>query len=419
MVTPVAGMVILGLAYSLFASVLWPCIPFLVKDHQLGTAYGLVTIALNISLTLFPMIVASILHSTNGSYIHVEGLFICLAAIALFLSIVLNVLDTRKEGYLQQEDTFLSPECPVEGEYMDQCGVRSRQDHYNPREPGFEYRRKRLYSQEMIAEEDPDINDVQYMITTKPVGEGIIAMIPHRRRHSMTGFSGQMERARLSYYAHRARATPITPDSMPQESSPYLSVRPRLLQTKDLPAINPSLSFIGAIERVVTKSTSRLDIEESTKSLISTSASITTTKVTCKHGPLECAGNTQQLCFKKYFPDHQIWVPYVVALNSLDPRRIGEPEYASEVAEKIVGDDNDNVPLLRNVKECSESQEGFDLLVESVQNTIDHGVSTSCTVFIEGKKRCVVDGGVWRECPEGSSVADFVRSIKEAASRLV
>ncbi|KAF9191379.1 hypothetical protein BGZ49_003562 [Haplosporangium sp. Z 27] len=228
MVTPVAGMVILGLAYSLFASVLWPCIPFLVKDHQLGTAYGLVTIALNISLTLFPMIVASILHSTDGSYIHVEGLFICLAAIALFLSIVLNVLDTRKEGYLQQEDIFLSSECPVEGEYMDQYGVRSRQDHYNPREPGFEYRRRRLYSQEMIAEEDPDINDVQYMITTKPVGEGIIAIIPHRRRHSMTGFSGQMERARLSYYAHHARATPITPDSMPQESSPYLSVRPRL-----------------------------------------------------------------------------------------------------------------------------------------------------------------------------------------------
>ncbi|KAF9191380.1 hypothetical protein BGZ49_003563, partial [Haplosporangium sp. Z 27] len=193
----------------------------------------------------------------------------------------------------------------------------------------------------------------------------------------------------------------------------------KVFQIKDLPAINPSLSFIGAIERVVTKSTSRLDIEESTKSLVSTSASITTTKVTCKHGPLECAGNTQQLCFKKYFPDHQIWVPYVVALNSLDPRRIGEPEYASEVAKKIVGDDNDNVPLLRNVKECSESREGFDLLVESVQNTIDHGVSTSCTVFIEGKKRCVVDGGVWRECPGGSSVADFVRSIKEAASRLV
>ncbi|KAK3840911.1 MAG: major facilitator superfamily domain-containing protein, partial [Linnemannia gamsii] len=90
-ITPVIGMFILGLAYSLFASVLWPCIPFLVKDHQLGTAYGLVTIALNISLTFFPMIVASILG--KGSYLHVEGLFITLAFIGLLLSILLNILD--------------------------------------------------------------------------------------------------------------------------------------------------------------------------------------------------------------------------------------------------------------------------------------------------------------------------------------
>ncbi|KAF9402199.1 hypothetical protein BGX21_010936 [Mortierella sp. AD011] len=107
-------------------------------------------------------------------------------------------------------------------------------------------------------------------------------------------------------------------------------------------------------------------------------------------------------------------------MNSWEPRRIGEPKYAREVAERVLSDIKNYVstPLLDRVDDCAKSQEGFDLLVESVQNTIDHGVSTSCTVFIDDKKRCVVDGGIWRECPGGSSVEDFVRSIKEAASHL-
>ncbi|KAF9112322.1 hypothetical protein BGX27_003531 [Mortierella sp. AM989] len=438
MVTPVAGMLVLGLAYSLFASVLWPCIPFLVKDHQLGTAYGLVTIALNISLTFFPMIVASILHVTGGSYMYVEGLFICLAVIGLVLSIILNVLDRCQEGYLQPTEVFLFSEpqdSNVEYERVvyDQRELHSPQDHYNPREPGFEYRRKRRYSQDMFTEEDPDIEDVQDMVTTKPVGEGIIVMIPHRRRHSMAGFTGQMERARLSYYAHRARATPflndipetvllalVSSNDAVQANTPLtISKSPvDVIQTKNLPTVNPSLSFIGSIERVTSKSD--LHKGESTELPVYTSTTTTTTKVTCKHGPLECAGNTQQLCFKKYFPNHKIWVPFVVTMNSWEPRRIGEPKYAREVAKKIVDSSNydNSEQLLDSVYNCAKSQEGFDLLVESVQNTIDHGVSTSCTVFIDGKKRCVVDGGVWRECPEGSSVKDFVRSITEAASHL-
>ncbi|KAG0014405.1 hypothetical protein BGZ80_010471 [Entomortierella chlamydospora] len=230
MVIPVPAMLVLGLAYSLFASVLWPCIPFLVKDHQLGTAYGLVTIALNISLTFFPMLVASILDSTNGSYVHVEGLFVCLAIIGLLFSILLNVLDYRQGGHLQLTEGCSSPQSQDhdEDEVHEQRELYSRQDYYNPREPGFEYRRKRRYSQNIFAEEDPDIEDVQNMVTTKPVGEGIIAVIPHRRRHSMAGFAGQTERARLSYYAHHAQGAPSLNEiagSMSQEPPSYLSTR--------------------------------------------------------------------------------------------------------------------------------------------------------------------------------------------------
>ncbi|KAF9280936.1 hypothetical protein BGZ68_006934 [Mortierella alpina] len=237
--SPVVAMVILGLAYSLFASVLWPCIPFLVEDHQLGTAYGLVTIALNISLTFFPMIVASILHGTGGSFIHVLGLFIALGVIGLILSGIFNVLDYRQGGYIQLIEQAPSSEAQYQED--DYYGQRlrqdlsqqprvQRQDRYNPREPGFEYRRHRRFSEDLLQEEDPDIEDVQDMVTTRAVGEGIITIIPHRRRHSMAGFAGHMERTRLGTYAHHARVAPelnSIPGSMPHEPAPYLASRPR------------------------------------------------------------------------------------------------------------------------------------------------------------------------------------------------
>lgn len=229
-------MFILGLAYSLFASVLWPCIPFLVKDHQLGTAYGLVTIALNISLTIFPMIVASILDTTKGSYLHVEALFIFLALLGLLLSILLNVVDHRQGGYLQLTEDTIAEESYTEGGYEDyiqvEHGANRRQsqhhDHYDPREPGFEYQRQRRYSQDLLGGDDEDLDDIQDRVTTKSVGEGIITVIPHRRRHSMAGFTGDIERSRLRNYANHAREAPglsAIPGSMPHDPSLYLTSR--------------------------------------------------------------------------------------------------------------------------------------------------------------------------------------------------
>ncbi|KAF9313175.1 hypothetical protein BG003_005527 [Podila horticola] len=174
----------------------------------------------------------------------------------------------------------------------------------------------------------------------------------------------------------------------------------KVFDTPNLAPVHPTLSFIGAIERTV-----------------NVSATSVTTTVTCKHGPEECAGNTQQLCFKKQHPDHRVWVPFVVGMNSWQPRRIGELQYLREVASRIGGAaaDEDKLTL---VEQCAQGAEGLELLVQSVQNTLDHHVGTSCTVFVEDKKRCVIDGGVWRECPGGFQVADFVRTINEVAGRV-
>ncbi|KAJ3088977.1 hypothetical protein HK102_007499 [Quaeritorhiza haematococci] len=60
--TPFFAMSVLGVAYSMFASALWSSVPFLVGSTQIGTAYGFVTIALNISLSIFPLVIAGILN---------------------------------------------------------------------------------------------------------------------------------------------------------------------------------------------------------------------------------------------------------------------------------------------------------------------------------------------------------------------
>lgn len=174
-----------------------------------------------------------------------------------------------------------------------------------------------------------------------------------------------------------------------------------------------------------------------------------TTTVTCKHGPLECAGNTQQLCFRNLFlKDWKVWYAFVIGSNTWEPKRIGEENYALQTADRILnnldvllGEGGDNLSLddswgtkaedweglpfddtlsstrilaraaaaaadkrtnsknitpetsftdpenpeletggggpskiLQDFQKCFQGPEGFQLLVESVQHTIDNGV---------------------------------------------
>ncbi|KAG0237105.1 hypothetical protein BGW41_000273 [Actinomortierella wolfii] len=159
---------------------------------------------------------------------------------------------------------------------------------------------------------------------------------------------------------------------------------------RDLPPVNPLLSYIATLKENPDG----------------------TTTVTCMHGPTECAGNVQELCFKKYNPDYRVWFFFVNALNAFQPWRIGDIEYAREIAVKIGAASNFDA-----VARCAQSDEGHQLHVESVRHTLSHQISTSCTVFINNEKRCVIDGGVWRECPGGSSVDNFANTIHEVARR--
>ncbi|KAI8917230.1 major facilitator superfamily domain-containing protein [Powellomyces hirtus] len=99
--TPILPMVLLGIAYSIFASALWTCIPYLVGPHQIATAYGLVAVALNVSLALFPLAVANIRSSYPATFQPVLALFIALGTVAVFLSTILCIVDEKAGGVLR------------------------------------------------------------------------------------------------------------------------------------------------------------------------------------------------------------------------------------------------------------------------------------------------------------------------------
>lgn len=66
-------------------------------------------------------------------------------------------------------------------------------------------------------------------------------------------------------------------------------------------------------------------------------------------------------------------MPFVVGMNSWQPRRIGELQYVRDVASRIggVAADKDKLAL---VEQCAQGAEGQELLVQSVENTVDHQV---------------------------------------------
>ncbi|KAK9766954.1 hypothetical protein K7432_003584 [Basidiobolus ranarum] len=78
MITPILGYTILGVATSLFASAIWPCVPFIVKEEQLGTAFGIVGISFNLAISVIPLIIGKIQVATHSSTA-VEMFFLLLA----------------------------------------------------------------------------------------------------------------------------------------------------------------------------------------------------------------------------------------------------------------------------------------------------------------------------------------------------
>ncbi|KAJ2062549.1 hypothetical protein GGI17_002335 [Coemansia sp. S146] len=123
----------------------------------------------------------------------------------------------------------------------------------------------------------------------------------------------------------------------------------------------------------------------------------------CKHGDAECRGNIDELCALRHRPDLPSFWRFLLCLNSHfeDIGRDGDLSLKCASGAGL-----DTAAFLA----CSLQNEGRSLFKQSAENAQFARVSTSATVFINGKPRCVEDGD-WYDCPGGHTPGDFIRDI--------
>ncbi|MCL4118144.1 UNVERIFIED_CONTAM: hypothetical protein GTU68_061464 [Idotea baltica] len=84
-INPFIPMTILGMAYSLLASSLWPMVSLIVPEYQLGTAYGCMQSIQNLGLALISML-GGLIVDTKG-YLCLEIFYILWLCVALLSSV--------------------------------------------------------------------------------------------------------------------------------------------------------------------------------------------------------------------------------------------------------------------------------------------------------------------------------------------
>ena len=99
--------ILLGIGFSLVPSAMWPSVPKIIPEKQLGTAYALIFWIQNIGLMFVPFFVGQILDKycklEGGGYDYtpVMILFTCLGIVALFFAFMLKREDKRKQYGLE------------------------------------------------------------------------------------------------------------------------------------------------------------------------------------------------------------------------------------------------------------------------------------------------------------------------------
>ncbi|MBQ0122384.1 MAG: MFS transporter [Bacteroidales bacterium] len=98
------AIILLGIGYSLVPSAMWPSVPKIVPEKNLGTAYSLIYWIQNMGMLLVPIFVGRIM--SNGSLaetqksVHSEFIFIGLGIVAITVAILLK-FNSRKHPELK------------------------------------------------------------------------------------------------------------------------------------------------------------------------------------------------------------------------------------------------------------------------------------------------------------------------------
>lgn len=131
-------------------------------------------------------------------------------------------------------------------------------------------------------------------------------------------------------------------------------------------------------------------------------------EVTCLHGPSECLGNIIELCAAHVYPDPKLYLGFALCLSQ---------KYQEIPGKNLIHDCAlEHGMDFDQLNDCASKEDGafgMKLLRQSVEWSQSVNASISCTVRLAGEKRCVRDGGVWKDCDQGNSVKSLVADIEK------
>lgn len=126
------------------------------------------------------------------------------------------------------------------------------------------------------------------------------------------------------------------------------------------------------------------------------------------HGQTECLGNILELCAASEYPDPKIYLGFTMCL-SRDYEQIPQKGLVQDCALEH-GIDFDK---LNHCMSKDDGAYGMGMLRESVQRSAKLNVTISCTVRLNDEKRCIRDGGEWKDCDDGSKPKDLINDINK------
>jgi len=99
-------MIVLGIAFSLVPSAMWPSVPKIIPHNKLGTAYAMIFWVQNIGLSGVPMLIGWVLKTycqtgnpnTPYDYTIPMIIFACFGILAVLVAFLLKIED-KKKGY--------------------------------------------------------------------------------------------------------------------------------------------------------------------------------------------------------------------------------------------------------------------------------------------------------------------------------
>ena len=149
--------------------------------------------------------------------------------------------------------------------------------------------------------------------------------------------------------------------------------------------------------------------------------------VECMHGEQECDGNVQQLCVQDALDPvragedfdlspsaaQKKWWNLLQCQNYAGTSKIGDEGLAQRCLKVVDGPSWDK----DGISKCAHGKQGRKLLQQSVKASKQNDLVTSCTVVFESGKKCIRDGGAWKNCDLGHEPADFIAEIERIWSK--